>query len=244
VAQARRYRRRARYVYLHPRGRCFADTLFRKKLSLSPFPFRAVPPQSRIWNSLLRIGLPAGAEFILISVYIIIVYSIIRGFGAAAQAGFGVGARVMQALFLPVVALSFAVAPVVGQNFGGRRGDRVRHSIYSALGISSVMMLLLTIVSQFSSAAMIRAFSRDPAVIAFGSDYLRIVSLNFIAAAIAFTTASAFQGIGNAFPPLISSMTRLLLFALPATLLSLHPGFQIRHLSGISQLARSSSRPA
>ena len=80
------------------------------------FRFAQFRPQTRIWNSLLRIGLPAGAEFILISVYIIIVYCIIRGFGAAAQAGFGVGARVMQALFLPVVALSFAVAPVVGQN--------------------------------------------------------------------------------------------------------------------------------
>ena len=203
------------------------------------FRFAQFRPQTRIWNSLLRIGLPAGAEFILISVYIIIVSSIIRGFGAAAQAGFGVGARVMQALFLPVVALSFAVAPVVGQNFGGRRGDRVRHSIYSALGISSVMMLLLTIVSQFSSAAMIRAFSRDPAVIAFGSDYLRIVSFNFIAAGIAFTTSSAFQGIGNTFPPLISSMTRLLLFALPATLLSLHPGFQNQaHLVSLSWLDR------
>jgi Na+-driven multidrug efflux pump len=128
------------------------------------FRFAQFRPQSRIWNSLLRIGLPAGAEFILISVYIIIVFSIIRGFGAAAQAGFGVGARVMQALFLPVVALSFAVAPVVGQNFGGRRGDRVRHSIYSALGISSVMMLLLTIVSQFSSG-------HDPRVFARPSDY-------------------------------------------------------------------------
>jgi Na+-driven multidrug efflux pump len=136
----------------------------------------------------------------------------------------------MQALFLPVVALSFAVAPVVGQNFGGRRADRVRHSIYSAIGIGSVLMLFLTIVAQFFSSAMIRAFSRDPAVIAFGGDYLRIVSFNFIAAGIAFTTSSAFQGIGNTFPPLISSMTRLLLFALPATLLSLHPGFQIRHI--------------
>jgi len=194
------------------------------------FRFSQFRPQTRIWNSLLRIGLPAGAEFILISVYIIIVYSIIRGFGAAAQAGFGVGARVMQALFLPVVALSFAVAPVVGQNFGGRRADRVRHSIYSAIGIGSILMLFLTIVAQFSSATMIRTFSRDPAVIAFGSDYLKIVSINFIAAGIAFTTSSVFQGIGNTLPPLISSMTRLVLFALPAYLVSLHPGFQIRHV--------------
>jgi len=188
---------------------------FERSYHYLQFRFAQFRPQTRMWNSLLRIGLPAGAEFILISVYIMIVYGIIRGFGAAAQAGFGVGARVMQALFLPVVALSFAVAPVVGQNFGGRRGDRVRHSIYSAIGIGSVLMLLLTIV---------------PAVIAFGGDYLRIVSFNFIAAGIAFTTSSAFQGIGNTFPPLISSMTRLVLFALPATLLSLRPGFQIRYV--------------
>src|SRR5213082_2866297 len=101
---------------------------FEKKYHYLRFRFPLFRPQTRIWREMLRIGLPAGAEFILISVYIIIVYSIIRGFGAAAQAGFGIGARVMQALFLQVVALSFAVAPVVGQNFGGRRADRVRHS--------------------------------------------------------------------------------------------------------------------
>jgi putative MATE family efflux protein len=194
------------------------------------FRFAQFWPQTRIWKGLLKIGLPAGSEFILVSVYIIVVYSIIRGFGAAAQAGFGVGARVMQALFLPVVALSFAVAPVVGQNFGGRQAGRVRYSIYAAIGIGSIIMLFLTITAQFSASAMIRAFSNDPAVIAFGSDYLRIVSFNFIAAGIAFTTSSVFQGIGNTLPPLISSMTRLVLFALPATLLSFHPGFQIRHV--------------
>src|ERR1043166_1555389 len=201
---------------------------FEAKYRYLRFRFPLFRPQIKIWRAMLRIGVPAGAEFILLFFYIMVVYAIIRGFGPAAQAGFGVGARVMQALFLPVVALSFAVAPVVGQNFGGRRGDRVRHSIYSAIGIGSVMMLVLTIVAQFSSTAMIRAFSHDSPVVAFGGGYLRIVSINFIAAGIAFTTSSAFQGICNTLPPLISSMTRLVLFALPATLLSLRPGFQIR----------------
>ena len=203
---------------------------FKRSYHYLRFRFGQFRPQTRIWKGLLKIGLPAGAEFILMSVYIIVVYSIIRGFGAAAQAGFGVGARVMQALFLPVVALSFAVAPVVGQNFGGHHGGRVRHSIYAAIGIGSIIMLFLTVTAQFSASTMIRSFSNDPAVIAFGSDYLRIVSFNFIAAGIAFTTSSVFQGIGNTLPPLISSMTRLVLFALPATLLSFHPGFQIKHV--------------
>src|SRR4051812_11473131 len=47
-------------------------------------------PQLRIWWSMLKIGIPAGAEFALMAVYIVVVYAIIRPFGAAAQAGFGV----------------------------------------------------------------------------------------------------------------------------------------------------------
>ena len=187
-------------------------------------------PHVKTWWAMLRVGLPAGGEFALMAVYIVVVYGIIRDFGAAAQAGFGVGARVMQAMFLPVVAIAFAVAPVVGQNFGGRRGDRVRSSYYSALGITSATMLLLTIASQFGGETLIRFFSKDPGVIAFGSEYLRIISLNFVAMGIVFTSSSVFQGIGNTLPPLVSSMTRLLLFALPATLLSRMPGFQIRYV--------------
>jgi putative MATE family efflux protein len=187
-------------------------------------------PQLKIWWSMLRIGLPAGAEFALMAVYIVIVYAIIRGFGAAAQAGFGVGARVMQAMFLPVMSVAFAVAPVVGQNFGGRRGDRVRQTFYSALGITTGMMVLLTLLSQFAAGAFIRGFSKDPSVISFGSEYLQIISLNFVAMGIVFTSSSVFQGIGNTWPPLISSATRLLFFALPAVIISRLPGFQLKQL--------------
>jgi Na+-driven multidrug efflux pump len=179
---------------------------------------------------MLRIGLPAGAEFALMAVYIVVVYAIIRGFGAAAQAGFGVGARVMQAMFLPVIAVAFAVAPVVGQNFGGRQADRVRQSFYSALGITCGIMVLLTILSQIAAGAFIRGFSNDPSVISFGSEYLQIISLNFVAMGIVFTSSSVFQGIGNTWPPLISSATRLLFFALPGVIMSRLPGFHIKQL--------------
>src|SRR5437899_11857428 len=135
---------------------------FEKKYRYLRFRFPLFRPQTKIWGKMLQIGVPAGVEFVLLFVYITIVYGIIRGFGPAAQAGFGVGARVMQALFLPVVALSFAVAPVVGQNFGGRRADRGRHSVYSAIGIASLMMLVLTLIAFFLPGTWIRCYSRDP----------------------------------------------------------------------------------
>ncbi len=199
-------------------------------------------PQVQTWWALLRIGLPAGAEFALLFVFILIVYGIIRDFGPAAQAGFGIGSRVMQAMFLPVVALSFAVSPVVGQNFGGRKGDRVRQSVYAAIGLATAIMALLALVAHYFPGLLLRPFSKDPRVLAVGSEYLQIVALNFVAAGIVFSSSSAFQGLGHTVPPLLSSMMRLLFFALPAVLLARHPGFQLRtlwYLSVASQLLQA-----
>ena len=89
---------------------------------------------------MLRIGLPAGGEFALMTAYLMLVYVLIRPFGAAAQAGFGVPRRVIQSLFLPVVAIAFATAPVVGQNFGAHLATRVREAFYAAAGMVAIVM--------------------------------------------------------------------------------------------------------
>jgi Na+-driven multidrug efflux pump len=99
-----------------------------------------------------------------------------------------------------------------------------------ALGIASAMMFILTLIAYPIPSELIRVFSQDPRVIAFGGDYLKIVSLNFVAAGIVFTISSVFQGMGNTLPPLLSSITRLILFALPALLISRLPGFEITYI--------------
>ncbi len=203
---------------------------FEKKYHYLRFRVSQWPPRFKMWWMMLKIGLPAGFEFVLLAVYIGIVYMIIRQFGAAAQAGFGVGGRVMQAMFLPVVALSFAISPVVGQNFGGRKADRVRHTVMAGVGLAAGLMRVLAFLTWATAPYLIRAFSNDPKVIAFGSEYLNIVAFNFIAAGIVFSSSSVFQGLGNTWPPLISSASRLLLFALPALWISRTPGFDIRIL--------------
>jgi Na+-driven multidrug efflux pump len=176
----------------------------------------------------MGIGLPAGGEFGLMSAYLMLIYWITRPLGAAAQAGFGVGGRVMQSLFLPVMAVAFAAAPIAGQNYGARDGARVRATFRLAAVASCSLMLLLTLVSHIAPEALIAVFSSDPGVIAFGAQFLRIISWNYPAMALIFTSSSLFQGMGNTLPPLLSSSMRLLLFALPAVVLSRQPGFDIR----------------
>jgi putative MATE family efflux protein len=185
-------------------------------------------PQLVLWARMLKIGLPAGAEFALMSVYLLVVYSISRPFGSAAQAGFGIGLRVIQAGFLPVVALGFALSPVAGQNFGARLPDRVRETFRVGAIMASAAMLCFNLSCQIWPEAMIQVFSGDAQVLAIGGEYLRIVSWNFVPSGIVFVSSSMFQAMGNTIPTLISSCIRVGLLAVPAYLLAGLPGFQLR----------------
>jgi putative MATE family efflux protein len=185
------------------------------------------PPRLTIWWNMLKVGLPVGGEFALMTVYLVFVYGLIRPFGAAAQAGFGIGARVMQSLFLPSVAIGFAAAPVAGQNFGAGHTSRVRDTFHSAAAMSVLVMVILTMLCKIAPASMVRIFSADPAVVAFGSEYLRIISWNFVASGLVFVSSSVFQGIGNTLPSLSSSVMRVVIFAVPAYMLSRQPGFEM-----------------
>jgi putative MATE family efflux protein len=210
---------------------CVAFVLyFRRPASPIRFALAEWTPQPRLWWAMLRIGLPAGGEFALVSVYMVLVYDIIRPFGAAAQAGFGIGIRVVQALFLPTVAIAFAAAPVAGQNYGAGLGPRVKQTFYSAATMSAAIMFALTLLCAFAPAGMIRFFNADPGVVAFGSEYLRITCWNFVASGISFVSSSVFQGMGNTLPPLAASSLRLLIFAFPAYAISHQPGFQVRQV--------------
>jgi putative MATE family efflux protein len=176
---------------------------------------------------ILNVGLPAGGEFLMMFVIIGVIYWVIGGFGSAAQAGFGIGGRVMQALFLPVMALAFAAPAVAGQNFGARKFARVRETFRASALLSAVLMLVLTLVCQWRPQAFIEFFSRQPEVVEVGATYLRIISWNFVATGLVFTCSGLFQALGNTWPSLASSASRLLTFVLPAVILSRLPHFSL-----------------
>ncbi len=184
-------------------------------------------PRAPVVRRILNVGLPAGGEFFMMFVIIGIIYWVIRGFGPAAQAGFGIGGRVMQALFLPVMALAFAAPAVAGQNFGARKFTRVRETFRAAALLSAVLMLALTLLCQWRPQVFIEFFSRQSEVVEVGATYLRVISLNFIATGLIFTCSGLFQALGNTWPSLASSASRLLTFVLPAVILSSLPHFSL-----------------
>ncbi len=184
--------------------------------------------QIPLWGQMLKIGLPAGAEFGLMAVYLFIVYAVSRPFGSAAQAGFGIGLRIIQSGFMPVVALGFAVAPVAGQNVGARLPDRVKRTFLDAAGLAAGAMVIWGLVCRFAAIPMVRFFSGDAQVVAVGSEYLHIMAWTFVASGVIFVSSSMFQALGNTIPSLAASFARIVLVAIPAILLARMPGFELR----------------
>ena len=183
--------------------------------------------QTAIWGRLFLIGLPVGLEFMLMSLVMAIIYWVIRDFGSAAQAGFGVAQGVMRIIMLPAMAVAFAAAPIAGQNFGARKPERVRETFKWTAMFSILIMLMLTVVCQFASPFFMHIFTKEEAVVLVGVQMLVITSWNFAANGVIFSCSSMFQALGNTWPTIVSSGIRVTIFAVPALWLSTRPGFQL-----------------
>jgi putative MATE family efflux protein len=191
-------------------------------------------PHLATWGRLLRIGLPAGGEFALMFIYMAVIYMLIRRFGEGAQAGFGIGQRIMQSMFLPAMAVAFATAPIVGQNFAAGKFTRVRETFALAVLIGGGIMVLLTLFCQWSSAGLVHGFTKDPTALAVGTQFLRVLSWNFLATGIVFTCSGVFQGLGHTVPAVLSSASRLVSFVVPALWLAASPQFALIQLWYVS----------
>jgi len=184
-------------------------------------------PQLHVWKRMLDVGLPAGGEFALMFIYMGVIYWVISDFGAAAQAGFGIGSRIMQSIFMPAMAIAFAAGPIAGQNFGAKQGSRVRETFAKALMLNTVVMVLVTVFLQWRPEALVGFFTAEAEAQAVGATFLRIISWTFIAQGIVFTCSGVFQGLGNTIPAMLSSGIRLAVFVPLAVWVAAQPEFHL-----------------
>ena len=187
-------------------------------------------PQLRQWKRILNVGLPAGGEFAMIFIIMAVGYYVLSIFGPAAQAGFGIGTRLLGLIQMPALAIALAAGPIAGQNFGAGNGARVRETFVKASLIATAVMIVFMILAQFAPGLLLAGFSRDQETMAVASLFLRLVSLNMVAQGLIFTCSSMFQGLGNTKPVLWASATRVLTYSLPSIWLSTWPGFRMEHV--------------
>jgi putative MATE family efflux protein len=191
-------------------------------------------PQIAQWKRIVSIGLPAGGELAIVFVSMAVIYYALRDFGAAAQAGFGIGARLLGVVHMPAIAIAVAASAIAGQNFGAGHNERVKDTFRSVLMLDTAVMVVFTIVAQWRPEVWLGGFTDDPRTIAIGALFLRMISLNLVAQGLIFVCSGMFQGLGNTRPALLSSAARLITYSLPLLWLSAMPGFRIEYVLYLS----------
>jgi putative MATE family efflux protein len=186
------------------------------------------------WRRILRVGLPAGGEFAIIFLSMGVIYYALSGFGAAAQAGFGIGSRMLGLIQMPGLAIALAAGPIVGQNFGAGNGARVRATFKQALLLISAIMIAALVLAEWRPQWLIGLFTGDADTIAVGGLFLKMVSLNLIAQGVLFLCSSTFQGLGHTTPQVLSSSARLVTYSIPVLWLTTRPEFRIETIWYIS----------
>jgi putative MATE family efflux protein len=161
----------------------------------------------------LFIGIPSGLNHFLLAANLLISFRVISDYGIAALAAIGIGFRILQAIYIPVIAVGSAMAAIVGQNFGANKFNRISGTFARAWLISIMFMVCCTAICQAFPGYLIGLFSNDPAVIRFGTTYLKIFSLGFVMVGTIMITSAVFQGLGKTYPSLAGAALDNALFA-------------------------------
>jgi len=171
------------------------------------------------WRRILHVGLPSMASSLIAPMTSAFITYQIAKFGQEAVAGFGVASRVEGVALMALMALSAAVTPVVGQNYGALKFDRVQAGVNWCYRFSLIYGLCVATVIALTSGYIVGAFTENQTAIETAQLHMRIVPISYIALGCAMTVNSAFNAIGKPLPAMFISMTRTILVYAPLAFL-------------------------
>jgi len=154
-------------------------------------------PDKSIFTAIFSIGCPSSLSNSINSIGLIIMMSFVGAFGTLSIAAFGVGIRLETLAILPVIGLSSAVIPIVGQNLGAGKPKRARKAVSAASYSVTAFMLLFSVLFFLIPEVIYSPFTSDPEVLRIGASYLRVIAWGYVFFGLNFILGSAFQAAGK-----------------------------------------------
>jgi len=167
-------------------------------------------------KSIINIGWPATLQFIIASgSWIILARLVAETGGTSASAGYQIAIRNMVFFILPAWGLSNAAATLVGQNLGAKKMLRAEQSVMITAKYNAAFMSIVMFIFLFFANPIIRFFSHDESVIAYGVQALQIMGAGFIFYGISMVMSQALNGAGDTRTPTIINFVGFWMFQIP-----------------------------
>ena len=167
------------------------------------------------WKEIIRIGMPAAIGSMVNPVGITIVTALLAALGEVVVAGFGVATRVESFSVIPMLALSAAIGPVAGQNWGAKRTDRSASALDLCYIVCIAWALVIAIIFWLFGNYIAEFFASEAAVAEEATQYLMWVPLSLFGYGITICASAALNSIGRPVLGLSYYFVRTAVFYVP-----------------------------
>lgn len=165
--------------------------------------------ERRVFREILRVGAVSSVGALQTVLTAVVLTGFVGSFGTAALAGYGVGVR-LELLQIPLVfAIGQALVVMVGTNIGAGRGAHAKRIAWAGTALAAAISLAIGLTVALLPGVWIRLFSDDPAVLASGSLYLRVVAPFYALFGAGMALYFASQGAGRMVLPVLAGTVRL-----------------------------------
>ncbi|MBO0741281.1 MAG: MATE family efflux transporter [Hyphomicrobiaceae bacterium] len=199
----------------------------------------AAPLRGEIFADILKVGAVSALGPLQVVLTVLILTRLVAGFGTAALAGYGIGAR-LEFLLVPIVfAIGVAGVPMVGMAMGAHDVARARRVAWTAAGVAILVLGTIGFVVTVSPDLWSCLFTSDPQVRAAANLYLRWAAPGFAFVGLGLSLYFASQGSGKVLSPVLAGTIRLAMIAIGGQLLTLAdaPAWSLFALVGASMTA-------
>ena len=159
----------------------------------------------------VAIGLPAGAQALVITLSNVVVQAHINSFGTDAIAAFAAYFKVELIIYLPIMALGQAIMTFSGQNCGAGQLARIRRGTRDCLLISLGLTAILSAVSLFFGGTLFRLFIKEPSVIALGQQIIAVTFPFYVLYPVHQILGDSLRGLGKTKTPMLIVLVNLCL---------------------------------
>lgn len=166
-----------------------------------------------LFRDILRVGLVAALVTLQTNLTIAIATALVGGFGPAAIAGYGTGARLEYFLVPLVFGLGAPLVAMVGTNLGAGQRERALRIAWVGAALAAGTTEAIGLAAAAAPQLWLSLFGSDPVMLAAGTRYLHAVGpcYGFFGLGMALYFAS--QGAGRLLWPLLANFARLAIAA-------------------------------
>jgi putative MATE family efflux protein len=172
--------------------------------------FRLVPLRWPLFREILRVGAVASLTSVQTNVTVGLTTSLVATFGSAAVAGYGTGARLEYLLIPLVFGMGGPLVAMVGTNIGAGQRARALRAAWTGAVLAFALTEAIGVAAALHPDVWLGLFGHDPAMLAAGAAYLRVVGPFYGCFGLGLVLYFASQGAGRLLWPVIAGMLRMI----------------------------------